>query len=1218
MLPTQINYPQFVPDQLLTSEHLNQLFGYLEEQDRLTRTNLIGIGIACGLEVRINAAGTEVTITKGCGVTSEGYLVAIPETTYTSSKPYNAIQERIYDRFADAGKNQRFPIDELKQAAVEEGTSPLSLAGLSDKVVLLFVEILEEGAKNCNPNSCDDKGVHVTVTFRPLLIDRKDADSMNKDQALPKAIHNLADIKMRRYDVKATNLPDTAAVFEAYREVLNAAFLKRTEEVLSKCYAIFKPFLADLYTSDPFAGLAGNFKFLHEGMMSPEQLLNLQYYYDLFSDLLLSYGELKKNGSELLGICCPDHNLFPRHLFLDLILSDAGNSTGNYRQNFIPSPILQGNSASLNELRSLFTRLVLLLKKFFIPPVIIPGKSLSRKPAADENIRITPSQYGDVPLSDKAIPFYYQVTDGPVKLLDHWNFKKSAAGSQDKNLSYYAATYNAADDEVIRPLLYDPEPGNFLRIEGHLGKPYTHVLRNILLQKQQYRLPFEVIALGTDMAGLPSEIRKLADRTTVSGLSQQFAAAQDLPQCRFRDLESLYDTLASELTCSLCKEIKYFYDLPGNDKLPNPDSLVPQAGLLKKCDPDFRFKANTQGHEFEQFYKSIKDQTYISANVFFGTFNAVRAANLSNDKLSLMLLYYIQKLSETISADLSSFDLAGFNSRYNDLLQVASYIKTILRSQNSTTGNVALAEDITDHLDALIFACKQAQFTTLYKDYLSRWVSVVTLQKFGNFLKMHPGIQHKAGVTIGGTFILVYHQAAEDENDEINLNPGAAVGKDYIAQTEFLRGIVSGTGTKAASILTKASETEKKTAGKIDALTAAQLEKIMARPAGVNPGIADLIDELSDGTVIADFFLPYLCYSDCPPIHFILGNEMEPEEKVSIEIEQKEYCSNDKTSFPVRVSPEGGVVTGEGIKSGNKKNVSFSPSGVDMQGNKFKKLILSYTKGEKSASVELIVYQSPTATFTVSRGRIFNQVTFKGTSDFADTFAWDFGDGQKSTDKDPVHTYQEEGSYAVSLVATNGICSSAPHTETVSIIKPAQKNCFSLVDIIKEFNHLKESDEQFRILTRVLALYPKIEEFMKALEAVQQKPVGDQLEFFSNADAPGFMQEALAELFRFATNSDVIVPALALYRVLVKLTMYIQCIQQPADLDKAKVNLGRVFRLMQSHIKSLGALAQQSPDIYKATAEELQKAFKEELERIDEQSRPVYHKLISGLITMLR
>ena len=54
MIPSKLLYPDFVPDQLLTSEDLNSLFGYLDEQGRLTRTNLIGVGIVCGLEIVIN------------------------------------------------------------------------------------------------------------------------------------------------------------------------------------------------------------------------------------------------------------------------------------------------------------------------------------------------------------------------------------------------------------------------------------------------------------------------------------------------------------------------------------------------------------------------------------------------------------------------------------------------------------------------------------------------------------------------------------------------------------------------------------------------------------------------------------------------------------------------------------------------------------------------------------------------------------------------------------------------------------------------------------------------------------------------------------------------------------------------------------------------------------------------------------------------------------
>jgi PKD repeat protein len=35
------------------------------------------------------------------------------------------------------------------------------------------------------------------------------------------------------------------------------------------------------------------------------------------------------------------------------------------------------------------------------------------------------------------------------------------------------------------------------------------------------------------------------------------------------------------------------------------------------------------------------------------------------------------------------------------------------------------------------------------------------------------------------------------------------------------------------------------------------------------------------------------------------------------------------------------------------------------------------------------------------------------------TFAWDFGDGQKSTEQNPVHTYEKVGEYTATLTVTN-------------------------------------------------------------------------------------------------------------------------------------------------------------------------------------------------------
>ena len=75
MLPFFTTYPQFAPNQILTSNNLNQLYDYLGEQQRLTRTHLIGIGIVCGLEASLNDEGTQLTISRGCGVTSAGHLI---------------------------------------------------------------------------------------------------------------------------------------------------------------------------------------------------------------------------------------------------------------------------------------------------------------------------------------------------------------------------------------------------------------------------------------------------------------------------------------------------------------------------------------------------------------------------------------------------------------------------------------------------------------------------------------------------------------------------------------------------------------------------------------------------------------------------------------------------------------------------------------------------------------------------------------------------------------------------------------------------------------------------------------------------------------------------------------------------------------------------------------------------------------------------------------
>lgn len=59
-------------------------------------------------------------------------------------------------------------------------------------------------------------------------------------------------------------------------------------------------------------------------------------------------------------------------------------------------------------------------------------------------------------------------------------------------------------------------------------------------------------------------------------------------------------------------------------------------------------------------------------------------------------------------------------------------------------------------------------------------------------------------------------------------------------------------------------------------------------------------------------------------------------------------------------------------------------------------------------------------------------IQFENTTPEASSFAWDFGDGENSTQEHPTHIFDEAGSYEVKLTATNDD-GSQPKSETVTI-----------------------------------------------------------------------------------------------------------------------------------------------------------------------------------------
>ena len=70
-------YSKFNKNQVLTETQLNGFLDYFDDQDRLTRTSLSGVGIVCGFKVNYNPEDHSVVVTQGRGVTTDGDLVAL-------------------------------------------------------------------------------------------------------------------------------------------------------------------------------------------------------------------------------------------------------------------------------------------------------------------------------------------------------------------------------------------------------------------------------------------------------------------------------------------------------------------------------------------------------------------------------------------------------------------------------------------------------------------------------------------------------------------------------------------------------------------------------------------------------------------------------------------------------------------------------------------------------------------------------------------------------------------------------------------------------------------------------------------------------------------------------------------------------------------------------------------------------------------------------------
>ena len=238
-------YPVFEADQVLSQKELNLVVSHLEEQDRITRKNLTGLGIVCGLELSFPTANT-VKIACGTAVTSLGFQINWKEKTLSHYHDFEISEQFLHaDYIREPYLNNIFkyaaqyePIKNcpelLESDSNVEGKKPIPNNFFNDKVVILFLEVTLIDQKNCVTTNCDDKGKRIEFNLRPLVIPINEfTKGLMQENKLPEVYSKLT---FPRYNVPFQNIVTGTQVLDGFKKVYNDASVLGISNAIDKVY----------------------------------------------------------------------------------------------------------------------------------------------------------------------------------------------------------------------------------------------------------------------------------------------------------------------------------------------------------------------------------------------------------------------------------------------------------------------------------------------------------------------------------------------------------------------------------------------------------------------------------------------------------------------------------------------------------------------------------------------------------------------------------------------------------------------------------------------------------------------------------------------------------------------------------------------------------------------------------------------------------------------
>ncbi|QXU50797.1 hypothetical protein KYG33_07095 [Chryseobacterium sp. D764] len=513
-----VQYRKFSKGQYLEDpDQFNEFLDSFEDQDRLSRVLLQGVGVVCGFKPKLiykNRLLDKIQLSQGAAVTTDGDLLTLSNTSEVSKDLYVSDLKTINLEYKDYTHCKAYDNFKVKYPAFYEGTEQIelwelataqearsdfqpinTLSNLEDKYLLLYLEDYEKEVKPCRGVDCDNHGIQQIRNLKVLVTTASGITHILGEDgfSLPDPI--TGEVKPKRKD----NLQPHPLFIEGIMEPVkqNRIILEKfvADEIVSTSdlkRQYIKALDKDDYGKIVFDKIQAIAKILKVSGSSHEvfkasftkifnQDFGFQYAYDVVKDLMDTYAEIIELLPKAFTKCLPDFVSFPKHIMLGKLISDT--QLDSSRHQFYNSPVLDSEKAT-QKVKTLINRFNQQVGRFD-PDSIIKGK---------ERVKITPSQILN-PLGNKAVPFYYRATE---EFLKTWNFDKTSNRSSGSNLTFDTEWVLIGESEQVSPLNLNIDNNSFYNIEGHQGMDHRIAFEQIKEIKDKQQLGFDIMLLSLE------------------------------------------------------------------------------------------------------------------------------------------------------------------------------------------------------------------------------------------------------------------------------------------------------------------------------------------------------------------------------------------------------------------------------------------------------------------------------------------------------------------------------------------------------------------------------------------------------------------------------------------------------------------------------------------------------------------------------------------------